>query len=132
MVYQHGSLDSTFAALAAPPRRAILARLATGEHTISELAAEFDMTLPGVSKHVYVLERAGLARVRQIGRARHVRLQAEPLRDAAEVLERYRVFWSQRLDALERFLAATPRAAKSHIGRRTRSHAKRSQGRRST
>lgn len=131
MVYQHSSLDATFAALAAPPRRAILARLATREHTISELAAEFDMTLPGVSKHVYVLERAGLARVRQVGRARHVRIHAEPLRDAAELLERYRVFWSERLDELETFLATTPYAATSKTDRSKRSRAKTRQRRRS-
>jgi DNA-binding transcriptional ArsR family regulator len=132
MVYQGSSLDATFAALAAPPRRAILARLATGEHTISELAAEFDMTLPGVSKHVYVLKRAGLARIRQVGRARHVRIQAEPLRDAAELLERYRVFWSQRLDELETFLTTAPRAATSKSARGKRSHAKTRTRRRST
>jgi DNA-binding transcriptional ArsR family regulator len=106
MVYQHAILDATFAALADPTRRAILARLAAGDRTISELASRFDMSLPAVSKHVRVLERAGLARVRQVGRARRTTLVAAPMRQAAEWIERYRQFWEFQLDQLTAYLSA--------------------------
>jgi DNA-binding transcriptional ArsR family regulator len=106
MVYYRPSLDTTFAALADPTRRAILARLATGNPTISELAARFDMTLPAVSKHVRVLERAGLMRIRREGRSRRTTLAAAPLRDALSWIERYRAFWEFQLDQLATYLAA--------------------------
>lgn len=96
-------LDATFAALADPTRRAIVARLATGEATITELAAPFDISQPAISKHVKVLERAGLVtRTRQAQR-RPCRLQAGPLRDVTAWLANYRDYWDesyQRLDAL--------------------------------
>src|SRR3954463_5656272 len=98
MVYQSDMLDATFSALADPTRRAILARLASGDRTISELAARFDMTLPAVSKHVRVLERAGLARVRRDGRSRRTHLVATPLREAADWMESYRRFWEHQMD----------------------------------
>ena len=97
-------LSTTFAALADPTRRAILARLATGEASVTELAEPFEMSLPAVSKHLKVLERAGLiARGRQ-AQWRPCRLDAVPLRDAADWLERYRRFWEQSLDRLEHYL----------------------------
>ncbi|HKN69248.1 MAG TPA: metalloregulator ArsR/SmtB family transcription factor [Gemmatimonadaceae bacterium] len=105
MVYRQAALDSTFAALADPTRRAILARLANGDRTISELASRFAMSLPAVSKHVRVLERAGLARVRREGRARRTTLVAAPMRDAAAWMERYRRFWEFQLDQLTAYLA---------------------------
>jgi DNA-binding transcriptional ArsR family regulator len=109
MVYHPTVLDRTFAALADPTRRAILSRLAAGDRTISELAAKFDMTLPAVSKHVRVLERAGLAQVRREGRVRRTTLVAAPMRDAAAWIERYRQFWDFQFDQLAHYLeAASP------------------------
>ena len=96
-------LDATFAALADPTRRAILARLASGEASVSELAAPFDMTQPAISKHLRVLERAGLITRGRDAQRRPRRLEAQPLAQASEWLERYRQFWErrfQRLDAL--------------------------------
>ena len=103
MVYQQ-SLDRTFAALADSTRREILARLATGERSISELASNFDMTLVAVSKHVYVLERAGLAAVRRDGRSRRTRLVAAPMREAREWIDVYKLFWVHQLDQLAAYL----------------------------
>ena len=97
-------LDRTVAALADPTRRAILARLARGEASVTELAEPFDITLPAVSKHHKVLERAGwIARGRQ-RQWRPARLQAEPLRAVAEWAERYRRFWEESYDRLESYL----------------------------
>src|ERR1700736_1799417 len=96
-------LDATFAALADPTRRAILARLATGEASVMELAAPFDMSQPAVSKHLKVLERAGLVSRGRDAQRRPRRLEAKPLAEATKWLERYRQFWEgnfQRLDAL--------------------------------
>lgn len=96
-------LDATFAALADPTRRAILARLADGEATVTELAAPFAMSQPAVSKHLKVLERAGLVSRGRRAQRRPCRLEARPLRAATDWLERYRAFWEdnyQRLDAL--------------------------------
>jgi DNA-binding transcriptional ArsR family regulator len=107
MVYQASSLDHTFAALADPTRRAIITRLATGERTISELASRFEMSLPAVSKHIRVLERAGLARVRRDGRVRRTTLVAAPMRDASAWIDRYRSFWEFQLDQLSAYLAAS-------------------------
>jgi DNA-binding transcriptional ArsR family regulator len=104
MVYQSSSLDLTFQALADPTRREILARLAQGERSISELASRFDMTLPAVSKHVRVLERAGLATVRREGRVRRTRLTATPMREATRWIEHYRRFWESQLDQLANYL----------------------------
>ena len=96
-------LDATFAALADPTRRAILARLATGEATVTELAEPFAMSQPAVSKHLMVLERAGLVSRRREAQRRPCRLEAEPLKQATEWLATYRDYWEesyQRLDAL--------------------------------
>lgn len=115
-------LSTTFAALADPTRRAILARLATGECSVTELAEPFDMSMPGVSKHLRVLERAGL-----IGRGREAqwrpcRIEAGPLKEVAEWAERYRHIWEARLDRLGDYLnelKALKKKEKKH-GRRHR------------
>jgi DNA-binding transcriptional ArsR family regulator len=101
MVKNSGArLDAVFAALADPTRRAIVTRLADGEASVSELAAPFDVSLPAVSKHLDVLERAGLLARRKEGRVRRCRLVAAPMRAADEWLARYRIFWDRRLDSL--------------------------------
>ena len=97
-------LSTTFAALADPTRRAILARLATGECSVSELAEPFDMSLPGVSKHLRVLERAGLIARGREAQWRPCRIEAGPLKDVAEWAERYRHIWEARLDRLGEYL----------------------------
>ena len=97
-------LDRTFAALADPTRRAILARLASGEATVTELAEPFEISLPAVSKHLKVLERAGLVARGRERQWRPARLQAGPLRDVAEWAERYRRFWEERYDRLDEYL----------------------------
>ena len=97
------SLDSTFAALADPTRRAILARLAAGQASVTELAEPFAMSQPAISKHLKVLERAGLISRGRDAQRRPRRLEARPLRDASQWLENYRQFWEtqfRRLDAL--------------------------------
>jgi DNA-binding transcriptional ArsR family regulator len=97
-------LSTTFAALADPTRRAILARLASGECSVSELAEPFDMSMPAVSKHLRVLERAGLIARGREAQWRPCRLQPAPLKDAAAWIERYREMWEQRLDRLDTYL----------------------------
>jgi DNA-binding transcriptional ArsR family regulator len=97
------TLDATFAALADPTRRAILARLAAGDASVNELAEPFDMSQPAISKHLKVLERAGLISSGVDAQRRPRRLEAAPLAEASQWLERYRQFWErsyQRLDAL--------------------------------
>jgi len=104
--YEHATpnrLDTTFAALADPTRRAILARLASGEASVAELAKPFSMTQPAISKHLRVLERAGLISRGRDAQRRPRKLEAKPLAEANQWLERYRQFWEenfQRLDAL--------------------------------
>jgi DNA-binding transcriptional ArsR family regulator len=97
-------LSTTFAALADPTRRAILARLALGEASVSELAEPFDMSLPAVSKHLKVLQRAGLIARGREAQWRPSRLEAGPLKDVANWLEHYRRFWEQSLDRLGDYL----------------------------
>lgn len=97
-------LDATFAALADPTRRAILARLARGEATVTELAAPFDMSLPAISKHLKVLERAGLVARSRDAQARPCRLTARPLEQAVQWLERYRRHWEDSFDRLDEYL----------------------------
>ena len=103
------TLDATFAALADPTRRAILARLASGEASVNELAEPFDMTLPGVSKHLKVLERAGLISRGRVAQSRPCRLEAAPLREAADWVESYRRFWEGSFDRLEDYLREVQR-----------------------
>jgi DNA-binding transcriptional ArsR family regulator len=97
-------LDATFAALADPTRRAILARLALGEASVAELAEPFDMTQPAVSKHLRVLERAGLISRGRDAQRRPSRLEAKPLEKATEWLEDYRKFWERRFESLDSLL----------------------------
>src|SRR5688572_3969121 len=97
-------LSMTFAALADPTRRAILARLRSGERTVTELAEPFDMTMPAVSKHLRVLERAGLIVRRAEAQWRPCRIDAGPLKGVADWTERYRHMWEERLDRLDQYV----------------------------
>lgn len=97
-------LSATFAALADPTRRAILARLASGETTVSELAAPFDISLPAVTKHLKVLQRAGLVKQGRQAQWRPCRIEPAPLREVTDWLEQYRQLWEQRFDRLEEYL----------------------------
>jgi DNA-binding transcriptional ArsR family regulator len=113
-------LDATFAALADPTRRAILARLAAGEASVAELAAPFDMSQPAISKHLKVLERAGLVSQGQEAQRRPRRLEAAPLAAATEWLETYREFWERSfegLDALLEEMKTTEKKKKKARGR---------------
>jgi DNA-binding transcriptional ArsR family regulator len=110
-------LSSTFAALADPTRRAILARLATGECSVTELAEPFDMSMPAVSKHLRVLERAGLIARRREAQWRPCRLEPGPLKDVADWAERYRSIWEQRFDRLEAYLHELKTKEKKHARR---------------
>ena len=112
-------LSTTFAALADPTRRAILARLASGERSVTELARPFDMTLPAVSKHLRVLERAGLITRGREAQWRPCRIHAAPLKEVSEWAERYRHIWEQRLDRLEAYLKELHTKEKKH-GRKLR------------
>ncbi|MFJ5488435.1 ArsR/SmtB family transcription factor [Hansschlegelia beijingensis] len=106
---RHTSLDQVFHALADTTRRAMIARLASGEHTVGELARPFEMSLNAAVKHVKVLERAGLVRRRVQGRAHFCSLDARPLAEAAAFVRAYEGFWSDRLDALDSLLRQTSR-----------------------
>ena len=97
-------LDRTFAALADPTRRSMLTRLSEGDCSVSELAEPYAMSMPAISKHLRVLERAGLVEQQREGRVRRCVLQAKPLRSAAEWVEAYRVFWENQFDNLEQLL----------------------------
>jgi|SRR6188472_3754143 DNA-binding transcriptional ArsR family regulator len=97
-------LDATFAALADPTRRAIIARLATGEASVTELTAPFAMTQPAISKHLKVLEKAGLVTRRRDAQRRPCRLDGAALREATEWLEPYRRFWAERYERLDDLL----------------------------
>jgi len=101
---QADRLSLTFGALADPTRRAILARLARGPASVTELASPFDMTLPAVSKHLKVLERAGLIERGREAQWRPCQLKASPLKEAAEWVERYRRFWEESFDRLDEYL----------------------------
>jgi DNA-binding transcriptional ArsR family regulator len=107
-------LSMTFGALADPTRRAILARLAKGEASVTELAKPFDMTLPAVSKHLTVLERAGLITRRRDAQWRRARLRAQRLEEAADWVERYRDFWEHSLDRLDAHLRELQRGDKKN------------------
>jgi DNA-binding transcriptional ArsR family regulator len=110
-------LDATFAALSDPTRRAILTRLARGEATVSELAAPFAMSLPAVSKHLRVLERAGLVARGRDAQRRPCRLVPRPMKEAATWLERYRRLWDESFDRLDEYLRELDTKEKTH-GRR--------------
>lgn len=98
-------LSTTFAALADPTRRAILARLAAGESSVTDLAEPFDMSLPAITKHLKVLERAGLISRTREAQWRPCRLEAKPLQQAADWVEQYRKFWEDSLDRLEEYIS---------------------------
>ncbi|HHY50399.1 MAG TPA: winged helix-turn-helix transcriptional regulator [Alphaproteobacteria bacterium] len=97
-------LDATFMALADPTRRAILARLAEGEASVTELAAPFAMSQPAISKHLKILERAGLVSRSRDAQRRPVKIEAAPMREAVDWLERYRRFWEARYEKLDALL----------------------------
>jgi DNA-binding transcriptional ArsR family regulator len=121
MVNHLQSLDSTFAALSDATRRGILARLAAGEFSVSELAKPYDMSLPAVSKHLRVLESAGLLRRRKDGRVQRCNLVAGPMKSAAEWIEHYRRFWEAQLDSLARFLEDSSNKEKKSWPKRRKS-----------
>lgn len=106
-------LDLTFAALADPTRRAILERLASGEASVKELAEPFDMTLPAVTKHLKVLQRAGLITQGRKAQWRPCRLEAKPLREVADWVEQYRRFWEESFDRLDAYLKELQEREKS-------------------
>lgn len=110
--HQSPALDRVFAAVADPTRRAILTALSHRPATVTELARPFPVSLNAISKHVKVLERAGLIHREVIGREHHCRLEARPLRRATAWLEHYRGFWEMRLDALERHIATQRKRSK--------------------
>ena len=107
-------LSATFAALADPTRRAMLARLASGESSVMKLAEPFDISLPAVSKHLKVLERAGLIERGREAQWRPCRLQATPLKSVADWVERYRRFWEESFDRLDDYLKELQRKEKKH------------------
>jgi DNA-binding transcriptional ArsR family regulator len=107
-------LSSTFAALADPTWRAILARLIAGEASVTELSKPFDMSMPAVSKHLKVLEHAGLIARGREAQWRPCRLEARPLKDVSDWLEHYRVIWEQRLDRLDDYLRELKKKEKRH------------------
>jgi DNA-binding transcriptional ArsR family regulator len=117
-------LSLTFAALADPTRRAILARLTLGEASVGDLAEPFDMSLPAVSKHLKVLERAGLIERGREAQRRPCRLAAEPLHEVSDWVATYRLFWEQRLDRLEAYLMEAQSARPRR--KRTPGHARKS------
>jgi DNA-binding transcriptional ArsR family regulator len=112
-------LSATFGALADPTRRAILARLASGETSVTELAAPFEMSMPAISKHLKVLERAGLIARGREAQFRPCRLEAGPLKEAAGWVEHYRHFWEQSFDRLDDYLHDLKKKEKKH-GRKQR------------
>ncbi|MFN3625211.1 MAG: ArsR/SmtB family transcription factor [Hyphomicrobium sp.] len=114
------SLDRVFAALADPTRRAILARLAKGEATVNELVEPFGFSQPTISKHLKVLESAGLVARGRAAQFRPVRLNADPLAEAAEWLGNYERFWAESLDRLEEYVKTMQRKEKRHEGKRRR------------
>jgi DNA-binding transcriptional ArsR family regulator len=107
-------LSATFAALADPTRRAILARLVLGECSVTELAEPFDMSMPAVSKHLRVLQSAGLIARRHDAQFRHCSIEASPLKEVADWAERYRHIWEGRLDRLDSYLKTMKAKQSSH------------------
>ncbi len=108
MVNKNRRLDATFQALADPTRRAIVAALARGQASVTELAKPHRMSLPAVMKHLRVLQRAGLVTQRKHGRIRRCRLAARPLKNAEAWISQYRAFWEMQFDTLDRYLALPP------------------------
>jgi len=108
-------LSTTFAALADPTRRAILARLVSGQVSVTELAAPFEMSMPAISKHLKVLEHAGLIARGREAQWRPCRLEAGPLKNVAEWVENYRAFWEQSFDRLDDYLRELKMKEKKHV-----------------
>src|SRR5579863_3175637 len=108
-------LSTTFGALADPTRRAILARLASGEASVTELGEPFEMSMPAISKHLKVLERAGLIARGREAQWRPCRLEAGPLKDVADWIGHYRRFWERSLDRLDDYLREMKKKGKSHV-----------------
>jgi DNA-binding transcriptional ArsR family regulator len=106
------SLDAVFSALADPTRRGILAQLAEGESSVTALAEPYDVSLPAISRHLKVLEGAGLLARRKDGRVHRIRLVSDPMLDALEWMARYGRFWEERLDSLEAFLRESRQGAR--------------------
>ncbi len=121
---QTDPLSSTFSALADPTRRAILERLSLGECSVGELAAPFEMSMPGVSKHLRVLERAGLVVQRRDAQWRRCRMEGGPLKEASDWTAHYRQVWEERLDRLDTYLQEMKaqkikaKDGKKHAGKR--------------
>src|SRR3984957_8020882 len=110
-------MSSTFAALADPTRRAILARLALGETSVTEIAAPFEMSMPAISRHLKVLEKAGLITRGREAQWRPCKLKAEPLKQASDWLEEYRNFWEQSFDRLDEYLKILQKKEKQDAGK---------------
>ena len=108
-------LSTTFAALADPTRRAILARLVSGRVSVTELAAPFEMSMPAISKHLKVLEHAGLIARGREAQWRPCRLEAAPLKNVADWVEHYRRFWEQSFDRLDDYLRELKKKEKKHV-----------------
>ena len=115
-------LSLTFAALADPTRRAILARLATGETTVTELAAPFDMSLPAVTKHLKVLERAGLITRGREAQWRPCKLEAGPLKNISDWVEHYRQFWDRSFERLDAYLKVMRKQEQDKLKAKGKSH----------
>ena len=113
-------LSTVFAALADPTRRAILARLASGEASVTELASPFDMSLPAISKHLKVLERAGLISRGRDAQWRPCRLDAGPLKDVADWVGHYRQFWEESFNRLDEYLRELQKKEKEHARNKNR------------
>jgi DNA-binding transcriptional ArsR family regulator len=118
------SLSATFAALADPTRRAILARLASGETSVTKLAEPFEMSMPAVSKHLKVLERAGLIARGRDAQWRPCRLEAGPLKDVSDFVEKYRSFWEESFDRLDAYLVELKQKEQKEKKKNARRHRK--------
>jgi DNA-binding transcriptional ArsR family regulator len=118
------SLSATFAALADPTRRAILARLASGETSVTKLAEPFQMSMPAVSKHLKVLERAGLIARGREAQWRPCRLEAGPLKDVSDFVEKYRRFWEESFDRLDAYLVELKEKEQKEKKKNARRHRK--------
>lgn len=118
MTLPSAHLDAAFSALADPTRRAILARLVSGEATVNEIAAPFEISLPAVSRHLKVLERAGLIARGREAQSRPCRLDAAGLREVAGWVDAYRRLWEERFDRLDQYLQTIQKKEKKHVPRR--------------
>ena len=114
--YKNNTLDATFGALADPTRRSILDSLIGGESSVTSLAEPFDMSLPAVSKHLRVLEKAGLLTQEKDGRVRRCRMDAGPMKEAANWIGRYRRFWEEQLDSLTAYIGQMQQEEKEKEG----------------